>query len=349
MNFKNASKVPMPILTLLIGIFYNKKSNNNNRKKNFLNLPRKLKFTKEGKFFVVVLILIGGAAINTGNNLLYLIISLQLAFIILSGILSENTIKKINIKRITPRYVFKNTKTLVKLKIKNEKKKLPSLSFTIFEEDEKLKAEPFYILSIKGKEEKQFTKNYTFLNRGKNLYITPSIKTKFPFALFEKTKTGPKEDTIIVLPEIKKIETLAHNHLNQGENINSLEKSILGTEFFALRDYSAYDDARKIHWKSAAKTNSLLVKEFAKEEDKKITLIVNTLNPENVKVFENFIDEAASLAWHFSKKGFLVGLNMDDIKIKEGKDKSLYKILEALSLVIAKEEKGMPTIEVKMK
>jgi hypothetical protein len=36
--------------------------------------PRRLRFTRDGKYFVAISIGIGLAAINTGNNLLYLIL-----------------------------------------------------------------------------------------------------------------------------------------------------------------------------------------------------------------------------------------------------------------------------------
>ena len=44
--------------------------------------PRRLKFTREGKFFVGITLGVGFAAINTGNNLLYLLLGMLLALII---------------------------------------------------------------------------------------------------------------------------------------------------------------------------------------------------------------------------------------------------------------------------
>lgn len=54
-----------------------------------LRLPRKLRVTFPGKWFLVLTIGVGAAAINTRNNLLYLALSMNLSLIILSGILSE--------------------------------------------------------------------------------------------------------------------------------------------------------------------------------------------------------------------------------------------------------------------
>lgn len=49
---------------------------------------RHLRFTREGKYFVALTFGIGFAAINTGNNLLYLVLGMLLALIVGSGVLS---------------------------------------------------------------------------------------------------------------------------------------------------------------------------------------------------------------------------------------------------------------------
>ena len=49
-----------------------------------MKAPRKLKFTREGKFFVGITLGVGFAAINTGNNLLYLLLGMLLALIVVS-------------------------------------------------------------------------------------------------------------------------------------------------------------------------------------------------------------------------------------------------------------------------
>ncbi len=46
--------------------------------------PRRLQFTREGKYFVGITIGVGFAAINTGNNLLYLLLGMMLSLIIVA-------------------------------------------------------------------------------------------------------------------------------------------------------------------------------------------------------------------------------------------------------------------------
>ena len=49
-----------------------------------LRPPRRLSFTREGKIIVILSVGVGFAAINTGNNLLYLLLGWLLSFIVAS-------------------------------------------------------------------------------------------------------------------------------------------------------------------------------------------------------------------------------------------------------------------------
>ena len=64
-----------------------------------LRPPRRLSFTREGRLLVLVAIGVGFAAINTGNNLLYLLLGWLLSFILASGFLSEATMRGLRVRR----------------------------------------------------------------------------------------------------------------------------------------------------------------------------------------------------------------------------------------------------------
>ncbi len=64
--------------------------------------PRKLKFTREGKFFVGITLGVGFAAINTANNLLYLLLGMLLALIVVSGVMSEISLRDLTVVRRLP-------------------------------------------------------------------------------------------------------------------------------------------------------------------------------------------------------------------------------------------------------
>src|SRR3954469_3472854 len=84
-----------------------------------LRPPRRLSFTREGRIIVILAVAVGFAAINTGNNLLYLLLGWLLSFIIASGTLSEMTLKKLSVDRRPPPRLWANEPFLMEVVIKN--------------------------------------------------------------------------------------------------------------------------------------------------------------------------------------------------------------------------------------
>ena len=96
-------------------------------------INRFLRFTPEGKWFIFISIAIGFAAVNTGNNLLYLVLAMLLSLIIASGFLSEWGIKGLKVKRTIPPYIFADAHCGILLKVTNTKRYLPSFSLELEE------------------------------------------------------------------------------------------------------------------------------------------------------------------------------------------------------------------------
>ena len=83
--------------------------------------PRRLKFTREGKFFVGITLGVGFAAINTGNNLLYLLLGMLLALIVVSGVMSELSLRDLTVVRRLPLRAQVGRAHLVEIEVFNHK------------------------------------------------------------------------------------------------------------------------------------------------------------------------------------------------------------------------------------
>src|SRR5207237_7934350 len=62
--------------------------------------PRTLTITRMGRTYLVITIGVGLGALNTGNNLLYLLLGLLLSMIVVSGVLSERCLRSLEIRRL---------------------------------------------------------------------------------------------------------------------------------------------------------------------------------------------------------------------------------------------------------
>src|SRR5262249_23601001 len=75
-----------------------------------------------------------------------------------------------------------------------------------------------------------------------------------------------------------------------------------GYDLYRIREYLPEDSARHVDWKATAKTGALKVREFTKEDERKLRIVFDNPAPGEVSPdsYEKYVALAASLGWHFS-------------------------------------------------
>jgi len=289
-----------------------------------LRPPRRLSFTREGRLIVVLSVGVGFAAINTGNNLLYLLLGWLLSFIIASGLLSEMTLKRLVVERRPPPRVFAGEPFLMEVAIKNEK--LRRASFSIEVED-LVGATPLdkrcYFLKIPAAKSQRTSYRHTFARRGLYTLTGYRVATKFPFALFRKSRDVEAPIDVLVYPARVAVPRPALRTPTRGET--TANRSGRRGEFFGLREHRDGDDRRDVHWRSSARSGRLLVREYEDEHARKVVIAVDNALPEaardavsdgaltpaielSVAAVERAISVAASLAAVYLELGWTVEL-----------------------------------------
>lgn len=300
--------------------------------------PRRLNLTREGKYFVAVSVGIGLAAINTGNNLLYLLLGWTLSMIVASGILSESTLRKLRVSRRPPFRLYANTPFVMEVSVENPSKRIASYSVEISD----LVAETpidkrCYFLKIPAGEKQTTCYEHTFKTRGEVVIDGTRIATRFPFGLFSKSRDTEGPCRLLVLPEVRNIQLPAPRAQQTGE-IASGRAGRRG-EFFGLRDYTEHDDMRSIHWRSSAKAGRMVVREFEEEAKRRATIAIESGFPnkpteEDRAIFEESVSLAASLFVAYENQGYETRFVSRDTRTKFGSgSKHLYKILSDLAVI----------------
>ena len=248
--------------------------------------PRRLSFTREGRIIVVLSVGVGFAAINTGNNLLYLLLGWLLSFIIASGILSEQTLKKLTVTRRPPPRVFAGEPFLMEVVIANGKPKRASYSIEVEDLiDQSGRPTPLdkrcYFLKIPEAKSQRTNYRHTFVRRGLYTLTGYRLATKFPFALFRKSRDVDAPLEVLVYPARVAVPRPPPRAQVRGETTaNRLGRR---GEFFGLRERRVGDDRRDVHWKSSARTGRLLVREYEDELARKVVIVVDNALPDAVR------------------------------------------------------------------
>jgi uncharacterized protein (DUF58 family) len=344
MSLRPAISAPLPWLTRLPGKLLKWSRDSKGKRRGLLKFPRTLKATREGKWYMGVLLVIGVAAMNTGNNLLYLVVATLLSLIVISGIMSESTLRGIRAQRRLPPLLFKGAPARISLKVTNEKKLFPSYSFTVTEIDGPTSGA--YLLKLGPGESAEISAEYTFKRRGPLRLSGLKVETRFPFGLFTKGKEELVEEDALVLPSVSGQKLPVTLRAPRSGNADTFYGKGGGGGLWGMREYTLADDARHIHWKSAARSRGLHLKEFEKERDEKVVVLFDNRGPAGEE-FERMVDVAAATVNRHIESGFSVGLRTasSDIPPAPGRDQ-LLRLLNELALISPESGQGAPSVKV---
>ena len=166
----------------------------------------KMKSTREGKRFFLAAFLIALAAFNTGNNLIYLILSMMLAILFLSIIVLKINMRKLVLKVYQDNPVYADTPASIAMTMAN-KKRIASRSVKVMSSG--IASEGIYFPLIAGRSEVTGSLPVIFRKRGIYRYGDFLIESGYPFIFFTKRVFTSVKGEIIVYPGIKDIDRLS--------------------------------------------------------------------------------------------------------------------------------------------
>jgi uncharacterized protein (DUF58 family) len=301
---------------------------------------RSLRFTASGIRFVFMTLAVGVAAINTGNNLLYLILAMLLSLVILSGILSEQSLRRLRVERVLPAKPFAGRAIPMPYKLFNPRRRLASFCFSVYEADGAgMEISPLYCYKLAATQRHLSSTSVLFHRRGRYRFTGIHLETSFPFGFFQKSLLRSQPQEVVVYP---KLVPLPADFLTQLAHRGESREAWLhgpGVTIKSLRDYIPGDDARMIHWKASARQTRLLLKEHEHEEEQRLVVCLsNHLPPpaaeKDLEILEQAVSLAASLAYHGILSGFSVQLKTLDQETPMGSGlPHLFRILDLLALL----------------
>ena len=277
---------------------------NAGREASQMNLP--FEFTIGGAVMLVLVVIVGFSAWNTGNNLLFIVLSFLLAAIIVGFFAGSICLKKLDVRMRFPDTIFAGEPTPILVSITNRKRIFPAFSVVAevrgHERERSIAADdmdailPRWIASRLGRapivrrtlnhfahigrnETAEVKTEHIFPHRGRFLIKDFELSTKFPFGFFRHRRRLPaRAAELIVFPKIEPVDVeLENNPMNAG--IHAATKRGTGLDLLALREYQPHDDLRRIDWKATARSMQLTVREYANEDEKRVTVIFDTTIP----------------------------------------------------------------------
>jgi len=270
----------------------------------FFRSRRPFRLTKGGWIFILYTIGVGAGAINTGNNLLYLIFGLFLGLILASGVLSDLTLWKLDAVPVPPHEGRVGEPLLFPVGVQNKKSWFPSLGVRItlsgVLNDRPVEAAAF-CTAVEPAKALDTVPLFYPAERGLLSLTGVTFSTRFPFGLLSKRWSFPlsrPSETIIRPKLLKNDPAVALVAASTAASDQSVPRRGEGPTLFGIREYQAADNPRRIHWKASAKRpGEWLVREMEQEEAETVQLRWPDPFPkESPADFELFVSFAATVA-----------------------------------------------------
>jgi uncharacterized protein (DUF58 family) len=312
-----------------------------------------LEITSGGIVFVMALIVVALAAWNTGNNLLFLVFSIMLSTLFVSWAAARMSLRDLTVAAHFPDHIFAGEPAEVTVTVRNSKRMLPSFSVLVAargpteREDHSqnrrtrfLKRTLGYFIYIPHKSAAEQQIQKTFAKRGHVIVNGFELSTAFPFGFFRhRRRLSARDVDIVVYPKPEVVaDELNLLPLYSGQTASFRRGA--GHDLLMLRDYQPRDELRHIDWKATARAQRLTVREFTAEDERRITIMLDTrltedIDPENFRIrFESGVVQAASLVKHFIEERAEVSLVLGNQRGGFGTGpEQLYTSLRRLAII----------------
>jgi uncharacterized protein (DUF58 family) len=334
--------------------------------------------TVSGTLLIALAFGIGAAAYNSSNNILFITLSLLIACLVLSGLLSW-----LNLRRVTWRLrvvgpLRAGHDALAAAELRNGKRLLPAyglwLEFTARPVPSSRAQVPASTFSARASDmraamaaaEREVRRERRPLpgrieargdgveewilrpeRRGRLRVELAAVTSLFPFGFLRKDIGAGRTVEMVVWPapvEYRRFALPGARRRGEGERE---PRAGGGSDLLALRRYVPGDSHRLVHWKASARTRTLLVRQFAAEGSEGCALWIRTGRDlwTTAERFELMVGFAATLAEDLFRPGRLRAVSFDDEPARAVRGvRDLEDVLDRLAVAEPSTETGIPSV-----
>jgi uncharacterized protein (DUF58 family) len=318
--------------------------------------------TVPGLFLMILAMGIGTAAYNTASNILFITLSLLLACLLLSGLMSWFNFRGVCWRLRAPGPWRAGHETLVTVEVRNRKQWLPTygLWFELLTQPRlapagEKPAEEMKMREILAAIEKIVTRGRVFLRerleaggeatldwgvhpqqRGEAVVELGAVGSLFPFGFLKKNIGTALKHTVLVWPAQVEYQWAGAVAAHSGAQGRRSARPGTGEDLLALRQYERGDSHRLIHWKASARLGQLMIRQFAAESHDGYVLRLDTpagvwARPEQFELLCSFV---ATLAEDLFAGGRLRGVSVNGGPLLETRRlRDLEAVLDQLAVL----------------
>jgi uncharacterized protein (DUF58 family) len=299
----------------------------------FLRPRVRRQVTPGGFLFAFVALVVALTAVVSANNLLFLILAALLATMMISSFISRLSLAGLELDFQLPEHVSSRRTFAGRIFVRNSKGWMPSFSVRVAGTGDSVFSSTVYFPVLPGGGILEEMVDVRFARRGVHREDGFQFATSFPFGFLERRAHVRLRREVLVYPCLDP-QPGFEELLGAVTGEIAAHYRGAGHDFYRIRPYEAYESSRHVDWKATAHTGALQVREFAREQEPLIEILLDLDTPEpQAGWFEHAVDCCAFIAWRLTQKSARLRFWARDFQVSVPESGDIYTILKFLALV----------------
>lgn len=283
----------------------------------------KVRISTSGFLYIGLTLMVGAAAVNTGNNLLYLLTAGLLGVMALSGVAAYIALRRLELELFLPREWFARRKTRVRIAVHNRRKRLPAFLLRIQRGDSQTT-----ILEIPAGGTGEGDLHFRFPGRGEEELGELIVTSEFPFGFFRRGGVVHLGGRVLVYPEPLPLDLDRKQPAEGRSEGEGSSRPGTGGDYRGSREYQPGDSLSRVNWKIWGRLGRLTIKEFEEEGGRPLILTLDSVPGADV---EEKLSRLTTLILEAHGEGRPVGLSLPGWEIapvvgRTGRNKQLHAL-----------------------
>ena len=291
-----------------------------------------VRLTRIGTTYILFTIVMGFAALNTGNNSLYIGLTFMLGCLLLSGIASKGGLKHLEVVMSEVGEAGAGRPADAQLRVRNRSRIWNVRDVVITAPD---LAEPLLIPLLARGGTVEIGAPFVFRRRGRVELKTLDLYTRYPFGFFLKKRRIRIGSEVIVYPRLLPENATRERFRPTTGDQSSANRPGPGTEIHSFREYVRGDSMRQVYWKKSASIGRWIIKQTDLDATRSVHVVVDPYRPRGVTedMFEEMISAATTFIYHSLQRGLDVVLTMPRLTMRAKEYEGAVGMFRALALM----------------
>ncbi|HUP47510.1 MAG TPA: DUF58 domain-containing protein [Thermoanaerobaculia bacterium] len=291
-----------------------------------------VRLTRTGTTFIIFTVVIGFAALNTGNNPLYIGLTFMLGSLLLSGLASKGGLRGLDVAIDDIGEAWAGRPADAVLRITNRSRLWNVRDIIITSEDI---AEPLLVPQLGRGRQEVVHATLLFRRRGHVELKSVDLYTRYPFGFFMKKRRVSLRGEMIVFPRL--LDEQLHRdrfRTTTGEQ-TTVNRPGAGSEVHSFREFAHGDSLRHVYWKKSASLGRWIIKQTELDVARAVQVLVDPYRPRGTTEdeFEQMVSEATTFVHQALSRGLDVVLQMPRVSLRSKDGQGAHSMFRALALV----------------